>query len=114
MMENALRMCNLQSHGAAKPRNKQQHPEAVSYILVVPPDEFRSSSFDGSTTDIINHHHVFGCELLRSMYEESRAHAAASGVTVNAKMPALAKLYHAACSADEQEAVIRSIGHHHY
>jgi hypothetical protein len=114
MMENALRTHALQS-----PAAKQEGKRQESYVLVVPEDEFRSSGF-GSSSSLYgsdfdhnhNHHHHLGCDLLRNMYEESRAHAAASGVTINAKMPDIAKLYYAVCSPEASSTTTMMRSHH--
>jgi hypothetical protein len=111
-MENALRTRALQSHTA-----KQCKQQEASHVMIVPEDEFRPSSFGGDSGRLdFDNHHYLGCDLLRSMYEESRAHAAALGVTVNAKMPDIAKLYYAVCSPEQASvsATMRSrhIGSH--
>lgn len=124
MMENSLRATHaLQSHAGKQQRQQQQQQE--SYVLVVPEDEFRSSFGNSSSGSLYQdnndcsneNHHFLGCDLLRNMYKESRAHAAASGVTINAKMPDIAKLYYAVCSPEALTTItMRSshIGHYHH
>jgi hypothetical protein len=107
-MENALRTRAMQSHAA-----KQCKQQEAAYVMIVPEDEFRSSTFGGSSSSLdFDNHHYLGCDLLRNMYEESRALAAASGVTVNAKMPDIAKLYYAVCSPEQASASATMRSHH--